>query len=352
MNDIKITFGIIVLNGEPFTRYNLRSLYPYAHQIIVVEGACPGAKNIATPEGHSRDGTLEILHRFKKEEDPENKIAIVTAEDEGHPNGFWTEKDEMSQAYAKRATGNYLWQVDIDEFYIEKDVEKIINILENDPSITAVSFKQVSFFGALDYSVNSYYLKNGAEIYHRLFKWGKGYTYVTHRPPTVHNEKNINLRDINYLSGYDLEKQNIVMYHYSLLFPKQVQEKCDYYSNADWANRKKALDWAHTSYFQLKKPYRVHNVYEYISWLEKFNGQHPKQALSMISDIKNKKTKAELRQTQDIEKLINSTNYKVGTSFLKAIYPLHKKTHPFYVKWSGRLKTFIKNPLVIIKRSK
>ncbi len=34
----KVTFGIIVLNGEPFTRYCLRSLYPFAHEIIVVEG--------------------------------------------------------------------------------------------------------------------------------------------------------------------------------------------------------------------------------------------------------------------------------------------------------------------------
>src|SRR3546814_435211 len=102
----RITFGMIVLNGEPFLRYNLRSLYPYAHQIIVAEGAAPGARNIATPQGHSRDGTLEVLRRFKQEEDPEDKVVIVTAEDEGHPDGFWPgEKDEQSRAYAKRATG-------------------------------------------------------------------------------------------------------------------------------------------------------------------------------------------------------------------------------------------------------
>src|SRR3546814_16702886 len=87
----------------PFLRYNLRSLYPYAHQIIVAEGAAPGARNIATPQGHSRDGTLEVLRRFKQEEDPEDKVVIVTAEDEGHPDGFWPgEKDEQSRAYAKR----------------------------------------------------------------------------------------------------------------------------------------------------------------------------------------------------------------------------------------------------------
>lgn len=142
----KITFGIIVLNGEPFTRYNLRALYPFAHQIIVIEGAVPAAASIATPDGHSTDGTLEILRRFKEQEDPENKVTIVTAEDEGHPNGFWPgEKDEMSQAYAKRATGNYLWQVDIDEFYKPNDMQSIIQLLKKDQTITAVSFPMITF---------------------------------------------------------------------------------------------------------------------------------------------------------------------------------------------------------------
>jgi hypothetical protein len=61
----KITFGIIVLNGEPFTRYCLRALYPFAHEILVVEGAAPAAAEAATPDGHSTDGTLETLYRFK-----------------------------------------------------------------------------------------------------------------------------------------------------------------------------------------------------------------------------------------------------------------------------------------------
>ena len=163
----RISFGIIVLNGEPFTRYCLRSLYPYAHEIIVVEGAAPGAAGVATPDGHSTDGTLEVLRQFKEEEDPENKLQIVVRE------GYWSEKDEMSQAYAERATGDYLWQVDVDEFYKAADIETILSMLRDDPSITSISFRMINFWGGFDYICDGWYLKIGGEIFHRLFKWGQ-----------------------------------------------------------------------------------------------------------------------------------------------------------------------------------
>jgi hypothetical protein len=125
----KVTFGMIVLNGEPFTRYNLRAIYPYAPQIIVVEGASHLASHAANAKGHSLDGTLDILRDFKDREDPESKITLVTAEDEGHSNGFWPgEKDEQSRAYTKHATGDWLWQVDVDEFYTSRDIETVLAI--------------------------------------------------------------------------------------------------------------------------------------------------------------------------------------------------------------------------------
>lgn len=146
--DIRFTFGMIVLNGEPFIKYNLRALYPFAHQIIVVEGANYNSTHCATVGGHSLDETMKILREFKDFEDPENKVVIVTAEDEGHPNGFWPgEKDEQSQAYAKRATGNWLWQIDVDEFYMESDMRSIIKMLEEDPSISTISLPEIPLWG-------------------------------------------------------------------------------------------------------------------------------------------------------------------------------------------------------------
>jgi glycosyltransferase involved in cell wall biosynthesis len=294
----RITFGIIVLNGEPFIRYTLRALYPFAHEIIVVEGATHGAKNVATANGHSRDTTLETLHQFKAHEDSEDKLIIITQD------GFWSEKDDMSQAYAKRATGDYLWQVDVDEFYHPQDMQTIIKTLRDQPSITAVSFKTITFWGAPDYAVDGWYLRRGADVYHRLFKWGDDYTYVTHRPPTVHNAQGQDMRDLDHIIA------DVPMYHYSLLLPKQVIEKCDYYSNAQWAKRQGALDWANHAYLELDRPYRVHNIEEYPSWLYRFIGEHPPEIIAMWNNLIS--DQFEIRRTDDIEQLLNSTRYQVG----------------------------------------
>src|SRR5450756_1924974 len=148
----RVTFGIIVLNGEPFTRYCLRSLYPFAHEIIVVEGGHEDARAVTTPDGHSIDGTLETLRRFVSEEDPEKKVRLVTRD------GFWPTRDEVghvrtaqSRAYAELATGDYLWQVDIDEFYRPADMQAVFAMLARDPGITACLLYTSPFWGGLGY---------------------------------------------------------------------------------------------------------------------------------------------------------------------------------------------------------
>ena len=315
----RVSFGIIVLNGEPFTRYVLRSLYPFAHEIIVVEGASPAAVNIATPDGHSRDGTLEALRRFKAEEDPESKVTIVTAEDEGHPDGWWPgEKDEQSRAYAKRATGDYLWQVDIDELYRAEEMARVMQMLRDDPTITAVTFKQTTFWGGLDYTVDGWYLRRGATYYHRLFKWGPGYTYAAHRPPTVLDPEGRDLRQGNWVQGETLAGLGIRLYHYSLLLPKQVIEKCDYYGRVTFTKRPAAVAWAHDAFLRLGRPYRVHNVYDFPSWLERYSGPHPEQVSLMMAELARDQP-GELRQTDDIERLLGSWWYGPGRRALMAL---------------------------------
>jgi len=336
---MKISFGIIVLNGEPFTHYCIRALYPYAYEIIIAEGACEGARNVASPQGHSSDGTLEILKEIKRSEDPENKITIVTAEDEGHPDGFWPgEKLEQSQAYAKRAKGNYLWHIDIDEFYKDEDIQKILRLLNDENAISCISFNQIGFWGGFNYTVNSWYFnRNLPEIY-RIFKWGKGYQLISHRPPTVIDENKTDVRAGKWLKANEMKNMGILMYHYSFVFPRQVFTKADYYSNSNWLSLN-ADKWASLNFMKITKPYRVFIIPDYPSWLERFTGMHPKNIEQLIRDIYEGKTIIDERNTEDIEKLVESSNYKLGSLFFKNYEPVDR--------W---IKTGIKKIKVNIRR--
>lgn len=327
----KITFGIIVLNGEPFVRYCLRSIYPFAYEIIVVEGGHEDAKSVCTSDGHSIDTTLDTLYKFKKEEDLENKLTIVTH------TGFWPKKDELgrcrtaqSKAYAERATGDYLWQIDIDEFYKYEDMVNIIKMLNNDPSITAISFKQKSFWGGIDYLSESYALLRNKGGWNRLFKWNAGYQYITHEPPTVADEKGVDLHQKHWVSGEDMTRKNIYMYHYSLLFPWQVEQKLKVYRDEKPEYYSGIVEWAENNYFKLGNPFRVHNLYNIPSWLERFNGTHPEQVVCMMKDIKEGKVRVDLRRTDDVELLLNSKKYKLQRILLKIGNPVEQVLTQLY----------------------
>lgn len=318
----KITFGIIVVNGEPFTRYCLQSIYPYAFEIIVVEGGHEDAISVCTSDGHSIDGTLETLYKFKKEEDTENKLTIVTRE------GFWPKTDELgkhrtpqSRAYAERATGDYLWQIDIDEFYKDEDMIAVMKLLSDNKDITAISFPTYTFWGDISYVADSWALRRGAKYYHRLFKWSHEYKYKTHEPPTVIDEQGKDLREKRWISGEMMEEKNIFMYHYSLLFPWQVKQKVMIYKDEKPDICAEIETWAENNYFKLGNPYRVHNLYKLPGWLERFKGNHPKLVIQMMSDIKTGKIKAELRKTDDIEALLYSKKYQFKRHILRLSEP-------------------------------
>ncbi len=306
----RISFGMIVLNGEPFLRYNLRALYPFAYEIIVVEGAVPAAHNIASADGHSRDSTLQTLRDFKASEDPQDKLRIISRD------GFWSEKDEMSQAYAARANGDYLWQVDVDEFYQPADMRAVCVMLTDDPGISAVSFNTVTFWGAPQYRVDSWHKSRGASEYHRLFKWGADYQYETHRPPTVLDAGGHDVRAGRWLRGDELAARGIFLYHYSLLLPRQVREKCDYYSRADWAKRADARRWADEAWFALRRPYHTHNVAQYPGCLYRYPGAHPPQVQNMWRELQADGSQEELRRTDDIEALLDSRRYQLGRAMV------------------------------------
>ncbi len=337
----RISFGIIVLNGEPFTKYCLRQVYPHAHQIIVVEGGTDKTAGI-TSDGHSTDGTLKALEEFKAEEDPEGKVTIVKR------SGHWSEKDEQSRAYAELATGDYLWQVDVDEFYRHEDIVKVKEMLASDPSIDAVSFAELTFWGSPSILVDSFKLRSDKwDEYHRLFKWRPGYRYTKHRPPTVTDESGVDLRRKRWVDGSDSKRLGVFLYHFSLLFPIQVRNKCQYYATpsktTNHAYMPGIIKWAEEGYFKIKRPFRVYNVYTTVSWLKRYIGPIPEEAERMWLEASQGRLGVEVRENSDAEKLLNNRAYRFAALllYLMAETLRHQPFHSgrwFYLAVMGRLR--------------
>ncbi len=323
----RVTFGIIVLNGEPFTRYNVRALYPLAHEIIVVEGASGYAAHAATPDGHSVDGTLETLRQLKAEEDPQNKILIVTAEDEGHPDGFWPgEKNEQSQAYAKRATGEWLWQVDIDEFYQPEDMTHVLSYLQAHPEVTCLTFQMYHFWGGFDYCVDGglimshRFLGEPWGAVRRIFRWQCGYRYDNHRPPTIVDSQGANVttqvkRNITRLLG-----SHVRTYHYFMVYPHQILRKGRYYANLGGEQSFTIQDRMERLFTHLRPEDRL-EIFTHFgtrNWLWRFDSAPPPVISQMRANVLAEGRFA-LRQTADIEAIFAMRSYHFETCFWKVL---------------------------------
>ncbi len=323
----KITFGILALNAQPLLEYNLRALYPFAHEIIVVEGATRPAASLAGSDGHSSDGTLKMLELFKKTSDLENKLHVISATNEGHSDGLWPEKDEMSQAFAKRASGDWLWQVDSDEFYRTQDIESIMGLLDEQPNISGISFPFYEFWGGFDYfTTGAWYMYEFTEV-RRLFRWRAGYSYSRHRPPTVLDEHGRNLDLSRWMTGKQMRAQSIFMYHYSYVFPKQSQQKVGYYSKVDWTDAfRDNSRWLDESYVQLKHPMFLGDRGPELQWLERFKGEHPAAIQQLRRDLASGRVTETLRATIDIDRLLASPVYYFermsARIFLAIFWPL------------------------------
>ncbi|MEX2160732.1 MAG: hypothetical protein WD751_02365 [Anaerolineales bacterium] len=308
--------------------YNLRALYPFAHEIIVVEGATRAAKSLATAGGHSTDGTLEMLHEFKRGQDPDKKIQVITAADEGYADGFWPEKEEMSGAYARRISGQWLWQVDSDEFYLEADMAAVLSLLEAEPGISTISFPYFELFGGFSSTITGSWHLHQQTLCHRIFRWGEGYRYSAHRPPTVTDADGKDLRKGHWVSYPQNGAKPIYMFHYSYIFPKQAHQKVGYYSNVHWTSVfRKNEQWMEESYQRLKKPmFLGEKGWPNLQWLEPYRGEHPEAIMALQEDLASGKIAEPTRDTKDIERLLRSPVYamekRLARVFLAVYWPL------------------------------
>ena len=212
---MKITFGMIVFNGNYVLQEVIDSVYPYAHQILIAEGPVQFWQD----QGYktSGDGTNDILSKLH---DPEGKIHITHSQ--------YVEKDDQCNTYMAqmKSDTDYVWNLDCDEVFKPQDIEKVIELLDKE-KYTSVGFKSLTFYGGLDRYLTGF--EEGAEFI-RIRKVYPGSYWSTHRPPTMAHR--VSFKDQlpeKHLDFNTLAAMGVRMYHYSYVFPQQVYQKVKYY---------------------------------------------------------------------------------------------------------------------------
>jgi hypothetical protein len=216
---MKIAFGMIVFEGDYVLQECLDAVYPYAEQILVAEG--PVSYWRERGRTTSTDRTNEILDSYY---DPHNKLTVVHSQ--------FREKDDQCRAYMPhlRDDIDYIWNLDSDEVYKGLDLEKMINLLEEE-QYTSVGMRSCSFYGGLDRYIGGF--EQAKDNFLRIFKVYPGATWKTHRPPTIISPKGSPVLPEKHLDSDTLwYEHGIQMYHYSYVFPSQVKNKLEYYKAA------------------------------------------------------------------------------------------------------------------------
>ncbi len=282
---MKIAFGMIVFEGDYVLRQCLEQVYPFASQILIAEG--PVSYWQRQGRTTSLDETNKILDEFP---DPENKIKIV--------HGQFNEKDDQCRAYMQHINDDidYIWNLDSDEIYTTGDLEKIISFLESEKP-TSVGVRSCSFYGGFDDYLTGFELNR--DNFLRIFRYTKGSTWLTHRPPTIQYPIDSNITKKHIDSDTLFNSLGVQMYHYSYTFPDQVYKKVNYYK--DSVSRQNCiynyftrvyLPWVGGKKDIVEKEFiGVHEFKPHMRgecYTEKFTGSHPESIQRDMGQLKTK----------------------------------------------------------------
>ena len=230
---MKITVGSILFNTASLLPKGmledwLNCIYDIGDEIILVHGATQaknhywdGDAQWATTNGKSTDDTVEICRSFP---DPQKKIQNIERD------GFWDGKTQMCNVWAQKMTGDYIWQIDSDEFYLKKDVVKIKELL-NKRNPNAVHFYDHHFWGNVNHIINkeTEYLWPNTIPWKRIFKHDRGSLWLSHEPPEYLLSDGSLCNENNVISRIETDCLGIRMFHYSCISRAQAEFKTKFY---------------------------------------------------------------------------------------------------------------------------
>lgn len=214
---LRHSIGIIAINAERTIRYALAGVYAFAHEIIIVEGqAGPEAAFMANEDGGSLDDTMGAILSFP---DPDRKIRTI--------HGTWADKTEQSNAYAREATGDWLWQVDADEVWNPEALQALdLTLAHNDYDVVVVGFWHY-WHDLLHVGVGGPWDEPRARAWRRN---AAGIKFRTHWPPTLEGGPEApKVLDIS-------RDPEFRVHHLSYDDAREVESKLYYHTNRGYPN--------------------------------------------------------------------------------------------------------------------
>lgn len=257
-----IVFNIIDTLPKDMFKLNIQNMYDFVDEIIIVEGATKakyhyydGDTSHFTKDGKSNDGTIELLKELEKLE----KVKVI------YGNGFWDGKTSMCNAASNIATGDYIWQMDSDEFYKHEDIIKLKELLEKEKP-DSIHFYANHFFGGYDSCIDEIEPNqwgNGIPCcWMRIFKHIPGKSHWISHEPSVYVCDGLNCERGKVIDRKMTLALGIKLYHYSYVQESQINFKSKFYNNPDY----------HKYWEQVKTN---KNIKIFGSQLHEFTGKHP-----------------------------------------------------------------------------
>lgn len=174
----KIIQCIQAYNEKDFIWYTLRSIYDEVDEIRLVEGAVQNQPDCPS-DGHSTDGTLDIIHDFIKKEDPDKKVNLIQKKD-----GPWDSLEEMKQQFLNYAVkGEWNLINDADEIYQKSSIRLLRKCIDVHPIASEFIFNFLHFYGDWQHIAKP---TNEWQFQHqRFYRVIPGMKYISH--PVVTN---------------------------------------------------------------------------------------------------------------------------------------------------------------------
>lgn len=206
----RVCFQMIVHNQDYVLREAIAAIRPYG-PIIVTEG----------PVGYWRTARAE----------PDETNFILDALRLPVLRGEWAEKDEMVNAGIERVPEGteFIWVIDSDEVWRARDIEAILKILAGG-QVDSMAFHAYSYYGGFTRVMGGF--EESFEV-HRIQRWYPGARWATHRPPTILAPDGRPWRQHRHMTGNECDNLGLRYWHYSYLWPRQMEAKARYYKALD-----------------------------------------------------------------------------------------------------------------------